>query len=546
MLSRISERFPTRNYPYSRMSAEAEGEASTPAAGLQTNTLYRFVVGLDTHPRPMTGEEKEALGDPFARLLLLRGVFPLSLRALLTELSRFDADEAGLPQQRIFLAADGGQIPWSQETDDLARAFRIAVARGRGDDFRILISSSTVADSEKDRHFLQLIGWDEDHGVFNYYERRGGTWAWAGSSLHALAAETRGQGPFDSHVNGSLVMKELRQPWVHWHSPAAGIAAEALAPEDPFRDDPLFLSRVTADRLETTIVRPGIQRWNRARLRRALEEDGTWNDVLSFLRQVLETTTVNLVTADQVSRLIEDTVQLTLPITFFLNTEALLDTAGLEPDIERIRVPGRLYRASLERFGFYVTDGRHRFAGDTHFAFLVPEPAFEDTDVLALLVGEGLLSQRFAACLQMIDFPNPVFSPRRAALLAYVPATARVLRQDGQVRSDLEERFVAAVEAAVSGTPEGSPERELLAYWALGEVAWRARFEEFLTEYFAALAERAATEEGFDDFVRLAESRRRGFRRRRLDEFKLTVPRTNIPDDAPALRMRADGHVEPL
>jgi hypothetical protein len=534
MLSRATERFPTRNYPYGRASEGVEEESAH--ALLPPQVLHRFVLGLDVHPRAMTEIEKEELGDPFAKLLLFRGVFPLSLREVLRELDRVDAGE-GLPQQQVFLAADGGQIPWSEETDDLARAFRLVVARGRGDDFRVLISSSTVADGEEDRHFLQLIGWDEEHGVFNYYERRGGTWIWAGSSLHALAPATRGRGPFDSHVNGSLVMKELRQPWVHWHSPAAGIAPEALAPEDSFREDSLFLGRVTADRLETTIVRPGIQRWNRARLRRALREDGTLMDVPSFFRQMLETTTVNLVTADQVSRLIRDEDQITLPITFFLNTDALLDVAGLEPDIERIRVPGHLYRASLDRFQFHLTDGRHRFPGDTHFAFLVPEPAFEDTDILALLVRERILSPRFAACLQMIDFPNPVFSPRRAALLPHVPAAAS--RQG----FDLEERFVSSVEQAVEGTPEGSPERELLTLWALGEGGWKAQFEALLTEYFAALAAQAATEEGFDGFVRLAESRRRAFRRHKLAEFKLTIPRTNIPDDAPALQMRADGRV---
>ena len=44
--------------------------------------------------------------------------------------------------------------------------------------------------------------------------------------------------------------------------------------------------------------------------------------------------------------------------------------------------------------------------------------------------------------------------------------------------------------------------------------------------------------------ARLAESRRREFRRRPLAEFSLTLPVTNIPTDAPALRLRADGTVQ--
>ncbi len=71
------------------------------------------------------------------------------------------------------------------------------------------------------------------HEVFHFYERLHGTFFWAGMSQHALEDATRGQGPFDSHVNGSLVMKELRSPWVHWHAPQAGINEEAFAPDDP-------------------------------------------------------------------------------------------------------------------------------------------------------------------------------------------------------------------------------------------------------------------------------------------------------------------------
>lgn len=535
MLSRIAERFPTRNYPYRVIDGEAEGEEESPP--LQANTLYRFVQGLDSHPVPLAAEEAARLRDPFARLLLLRSIFPLSLRTLLTKLDKLNGDAAGLPQQQVFLAADGGQIPWNEATKDLGRAFRFVVARGRNDDFRLLVSSSTVADGEEDRHFLQLIGWDEDNGVFHYYERRGSTWIWAGNSRHALATETRGRGPFDSHVNGSLVMKELRQPWVHWHAPAAGIPPEALAPDDPLRNDPLFLSRVTADQLETTVVRPGIQRWNRARLARSLQS-GTLTEVPFFFRQILETTTVNLVTTDHVSHLIGDEDEITLPITFFLDADGLLDTVGIEPAIGNVRVPGRLYRESLVRYDIHRTDGRQRVDGDTHFAFLVPEPAFEDRDVLDLLVLRGVLSSRLAACLLMVDFPNPVFSPRRAALLAHVPETVPV--------ASLEERFINAITAAAEETTADSPEREFLGNWALGASEWKPEFERRIESYFSALAVQAATADGFDGFFRLAESRRRAFRRRPLAEFRLTTPMTNIPAAAPALRMRADGTVEEI
>lgn len=40
-------------------------------------------------------------------------------------------------------------------------------------------------------------------------------WASAGSCNHALDEPARGKGPVDGHINGNLVMKELKAPWAH-------------------------------------------------------------------------------------------------------------------------------------------------------------------------------------------------------------------------------------------------------------------------------------------------------------------------------------------
>jgi len=77
----------------------------------------------------------------------------------------------------------------------------------------------------------------------------------------------------------------------------------------------------------------------------------------------------------------------------------------------------------------------------------------------------------------------------------------------------------------------------------LTEPELRAAFEQRIEQYFQVLAAKASTDEGFDGFVRLADSRRREFRRRPLAEFGLTLPTTNIPKDAPFLEMSEDGTV---
>ena len=58
-----------------------------------------------------------------------------------------------------------------------------------------------------------------------------------------------------------------------------------------------------------------------------------------------------------------------------------------------------------------------------------------------------------------------------------------------------------------------------------------------------AVTLRIGTDQGFDDYVRLAESRRREFKSSRLNEFTLTLPVTNIPPDAPLLQLNEDGTI---
>jgi hypothetical protein len=341
-------------------------------------------------------------------------------------------------------------------------------------------------------------------------------------------------------VNGSLVMKELKRPWTHWHSMSTGIPNEVLAPDDPLRNEPLFRGKKGAEDFQNTVVEPGITRWNEARLDGSVGADGTVSGVPLLMRQVLETTTVNLVSSAQESHLVQDETRLLLPTTFFFDTDALLDRIELDPSIEPIGVEGRLYLESLTRYAFALVEGSTTWhAGDTFFAFLVPEPAFEDLDVLSQLLDSGILTPRFAASLLMVDFPNPVFSTRRQRLMRYVPDLARIT--DGV--SDLPRAMVEGIEAANPNPPPGSPEREFLDNWSLPEAEWRTAMEGRIEQYFQALAAKAATQEGFDGFVRLSDSRRREFRNRPLNEFGLTLPTTNISDDAPLLQMTEDGTV---
>jgi hypothetical protein len=522
--------FRTRQYSYASGAAFAGGVPPRLAAG----GIYRFLLGQDAAPVPLDlATVKADWHDPFAQLVLTAGQpFPITLRALLAALDARNADPAGLPSQSSFVVADGGQIPWSAETAALQRQMRFAITRAKtpGIPADLMISTSSAFTSPTT--FLQVIGWDPVLTAYRFYDRRDGAWVYAGSSWDALVPPTRGKGPFDSHVNGALNMKELKIPWQNWHSEAGGIKDDVLAPGDPLRAEKLWTDRTGAQEFERTFIRPGIVRWMEARFA-ACVANGRLDRLPEFMRHVLETTTVNLTSSAAENGQLGNLTRLILPLTFFINADALLNTLELEPDIGVPQVDAGLYRACLTKFDVVVTDGKFRFAGDTHFVFMVPEPAFEDLPVLKALISRSVISRKMAACLLMVDFPNPVFSLRRTVLMKYVPQSAAI---GGS--GDLPE-FVDAVQQAAASLPADSVEAEFLANWHLADEQWQSVFEKRMEDFLAKIGGQLNAASGVEDIFRLAESRRREFRKRPLAEFRLTTPLTNIPESAPLLQLSA-------
>jgi hypothetical protein len=287
---------------------------------------------------------------------------------------------------------------------------------------------------------------------------------------------------------------------------------------------------------ERDIAKPGIKRWTRTRFAQLLARDGRIDDPGRIMSQVLETRSVNLISSQSESRATARGRPMDLPQTFFVDSEALTEVLGLQRP-PRFTVSGDVYRKSLTTLGVRLTDERgFSRMGDTHFAFAVPERAFEDRAVLEQALEVGLLTRRLATCLLMTDFPNPVFSRRRAALLAHVPPS--VVIADG--RSDFSEQMGDAIAAVAPSTPAGSPEREFAERWDRDDDDVES-FAEELRVYYATVTERLRTQEGYDDYVRLAESRRACVRDMPIFENELLLATTDIP---PAAReMRADGTV---
>jgi hypothetical protein len=479
-------------------------------------------------------------------------IIPFDLRRLMITL---DDDDM---KRKSFMVADGANLTWSEETKSVDRHVRFVVTfqpNAKGRNYQpidlIFIVSSPHLDSKV--HFLQVAAWSNKHHAFNFYQRnKENEWWWLGNSWNAFKDETRYKGPFDGHVNGSLVMKELNRPWVHWNSQFF-VISDCLDPEDPLRKEPIFEELSDANRLEH-IVKDAVSEWNTVRINE-YTDPSTYKveNVKEFMRQVIDNTTYNIISVNKEFSSIAPQDELFLPASFFINIDMVNQLSDfINFDLSPIKVRADMYLNSIEKYGVCLkSDGKIVQKGDGMFAFPVPEPAFEDTSLLPILLNKrsfkkisrgetrkeelpSLLSCRFILCLLMIDFCNPLDSRRRKRLLRHIPETTNY---DG-TKYDLVDEIVKSIEKAAETSSEHSSEAVFLKYWNHNDDDLKANCKRIIEQYFINLQLNLQKQDGVDDLVQLAESRRRMFRVKPLNEFELTFPVcNNIPSSALKLEM---------
>ncbi|GES85123.1 hypothetical protein RCL2_001221400 [Rhizophagus clarus] len=467
--------------------------------------------------------------------------------------------EDDMMKRRSFMVADGANITWSEETKDVDRHVHFVVtfqpvANDQPIDL-IFVVSSPHLDSKVD--LLQVAAWSTKHHAFNFYQRNNeNEWWWLGNSWDAFKVETRNRGPFDGHVNGSLVMKELNRPWVHWNSQFF-VISECLDPEDPLRHELLFEDLSGAIRLEH-IVKNAVSEWNTIRINKYTISDHNVKCVKEFMRQVIDNTTYNIIAVEKEFSSITTQDELFLPASFFINIEMVNKLSDfIDFDLFPITVRADMYLKSIEKYGVCLkSGGKIVQQGDGMFVFPVPEPAFEDTSLLPILLNKRfikgdtqelppLLSFRFILCLLMIDFCNPLDSRRRKRLLKYIPEIANYNKNTKKY--DLVDEIVKNVEAAAEKLSEHSSEAVFLKYWNLNDDELKANCKRIIEQYFINLQINLQKQDGVDDLVQLAESRRRMFHRKPLNEYDLTFPVcNNIASDALMLEMTPLGTVCPI
>jgi hypothetical protein len=491
--------------------------------------VRRFIEGVDTGPQPMSDDEmSKLLIDPWGALVLRKRLYPDSLDGALRALDELP-EESRHGKQDSYFVSESGNLPINLT---LAREFRMVVSRASADDSSIILVSAPAGDRQG---FIELMSWDPNKRAFNFYRRtQAQGWVWKGDGTHARQAQTREKSCFACHVYGVPIMKELRAPWGNWHSQSATIPPEAI-PSEEIRDGPLFANKSGAEKLERLVrrwmfdgVKAHADRWG---------EGGESFEASLWLRPLFETVAVNLITSDRRGAGLDPT--LGLPIAFFLNAVVLGDVLGVDVPSLDTKIRRDHYSAALKKLEVRLEDGRgFSRPGDTHFAFLIPEPGVDDSEVIRQLLRREVISRHFATCVLGVDFANPVYSPARAALLKYVPQSVP------WPPGDLSAQVAGAIVEASKTLPASSPEGQFAANWRMAPEALRADLRQRIQKYFESVQARLKMPADVEAYCTLAASRRWRFSESPLNEFPLLLPRTNVPK-TPVFRMNPDGSVVP-
>jgi hypothetical protein len=483
--------------------------------------LYSAVVGVDMPPRPMRLLEIENLGALFTKEILLKGKYPITLNTLIKDIE--DVFENSFIR-KVFLVAEGGQFKLSTPNFDINARIVFTWQKDNANQPDFLLSTVPFLDDKSS--LLQLISWSYIDNSYHFFERKHNFWGWAGNSFSALSENSRGKGPFDSHINGSLVMKELKFPWPHWHSQSNSIPREVFPVNSDFRTSDYFSRIRGAEELEN-IVKTGIRRWTKSRI----EHDKTAKNKIEskvYLRQIILSTTVNLISSNtQFNKLSIDNVSVPLSFLFDIDTIELC-ALHMDPMVDiiplgTININGNLYKSLCSEFNFEVEseDSLVKKSGDTHFCFIVPERAFEDIEVSRQLIEQKVVSAKMILCLTLVDFFNPISSLRREKLFKYCP-------KELEFNSDysFDEMFISNIKREQHAID--TPEHEFLEFWESPNILHKAKSD--LNEFMRGIASQINDKQYVVNLLRLAESRKQYFRRMDLDEFKSTLSISSISD----------------
>lgn len=523
--------------------------------------LYRFIEGIDNCMQEMSPADIEVLGDLFAVNVLAKGqgnsaTWPTNIETvvdLVSAVPNFGAN------QRSYMLGEGSQITTTVAPRDAGRDLRYVVTWGATSSPTIFLSAAPSGTHPGlPPGFLQVIGYDQQRNLFNFYEfvsnpdQPTRSWAFAGNSDNARNPQTRGKSCMQCHINGSLNMKELVAPWNNWNSPSANISPNNIPAA--VAGDPLYTHMSGADQFQTNFQ--GLQtRYSQGLVSSAISSDGTISNVSELLRRLITTTTVNFTATP---RAVTDTVQ--IPSNFFL-AQASFGTGqvGLAFGTPQpFTVKTSQYKAFLASRMFALQQLNqkngivYQQAGGNFFPLFVPVQAYEDVAMMQQMINQKVIDANFAASVLLVDFPNPVFSATRDSLMKYANKIVTANRlSSGTNRNGIPAQFIALIQAAVANQPsctvallQCTAEQQFLFY--AGQSDWKTRATNQVNPYLIAVTQRLGTPAGMSDYLTLWASRQAQFAAApgigNLDEFSLLLPCNDLALNT-CKRMNVDGTI---
>ncbi|QDT26280.1 hypothetical protein Enr10x_15810 [Gimesia panareensis] len=534
------------------------------AAADNSKRIFRQIMGIDSSAQPMTQEEIEKnLGDLFAMSVLRKGTFPDTVDEITAAINAANP-ELG---QTSYVVGEGSQIKTNIAPRSANRDLRYVIIWPQESAFDLQKSIFlSVAASSGESSFHQVIAWDQNRKVFNFYERaraqngQPAFWSWAGDSTFSSNPASAGKGCFDCHHNGTLLMKELKRPWENWNSNfaniAAGVVPQAVAQQNLFKD------MASAERLEP-IIETAILNSVRNRINAPADA----KKISEYLKYLTRNTQINFESSQVISSEAGPSRPVkAVPLNFFINDFALRTVLKIDYSAGALNLDGKVYTDYIKTHDFKLVQqgpggAAYTAPGSTHFAYFTPAPSFFDGASIQRLISRKIITDKFAASLLLVDYPNPIFSMKRRSLEKY-------LDQVDPAAADFQAEFVEKVRAGTQNQNECdptqlqncSPEQQFLFYWDLPDDQWRDEAQKRITKYLSAVVEKFNTTEGAEAYLQLLVSRQKEFMGgngpqpnanfrnwpliNNLAEFSLLLPETDLSLQRP-LEMKADGTVAP-
>jgi hypothetical protein len=372
------------------------------------------------------------LNDPVAQMLWHNDdTCPTGYQDIMAKLREVDTD--GCEEER-----DGIKTRVVTETAQLAdmpTSYRLVTTRQCADraEHEILFSLFGVrAGATSLPTGVEIIAFDKEEGVFNYYETDGEEINFFGNSRDMKqGAQGNTRRCAGCHTGGGLVMKELDTPWLHWegHTDTPGAAELVTANAD-------LGTKASGSNMES-LTNAGNRAWNAARVDFLLER-GSARDLLEPLFCTVE---VN----------IDNGADFPDSKMSSIKADSILD-----PKLKSfgsISIENDDYIAQMATNGQQVPGFTEP---DTIFAYAFIERAKADINFIDMLVDRDIITEEFMKDVLAVDLTRPIFSDDRCGLLQAIP-------QDFEAGDGKSAELAEAVKSALAMEQPGSPGGDLRA-----------------------------------------------------------------------------------